>query len=81
VNATRNPLIPLFLSLAGALALVAVALRLRETSGAPVLAIVGGEELESLTKAELYNRARAAEIPGRSAMTKAQLVRALRATG
>jgi DNA end-binding protein Ku len=36
------------------------------------------EQLEGLTKAELYERARAANIPGRSEMTKDELVRALR---
>ena len=38
----------------------------------------GGDRLESLTKDELYDRARAAEIPGRSEMSKEELVRALR---
>ena len=34
--------------------------------------------LAGLTKDELYERARAADIPGRSAMSKDELVRALR---
>ena len=46
------------------------------TGAAPSGASVG--ELETLTKNELYERARAANIPGRSQMTKAELVRALR---
>jgi hypothetical protein len=37
--------------------------------------------LEDLTKEDLYERAREADIPGRSEMTKEQLVAALRAKG
>ncbi|MDX6510754.1 MAG: hypothetical protein QOE36_258 [Gaiellaceae bacterium] len=37
-----------------------------------------GEALEELTKDELYSRAQKADIPGRSEMTKDQLIRALR---
>ena len=37
--------------------------------------------LEELTKEELYERAQAAEIEGRSTMTKDELVRALKARG
>lgn len=37
----------------------------------------GDEDLASLTKAELYERARERDIPGRSRMTKDELVRAL----
>ena len=37
------------------------------------------EELERLTRAELYRRAQAAGIPGRGEMTKAELIAALRA--
>jgi hypothetical protein len=37
------------------------------------------QSLEELTRDELYARAQAAEIPGRSEMTKAELVAALRA--
>jgi hypothetical protein len=37
--------------------------------------------LEELTKEELYERAQAAEIEGRSTMSKEQLVRALKARG
>jgi DNA end-binding protein Ku len=36
------------------------------------------EKLDGLTRAELYERARDADIPGRSQMTKAQLIEALR---
>ena len=39
----------------------------------------GPRNLEDLTKDELYARAQAAEIPGRSEMSKEQLVSALRA--
>jgi uncharacterized membrane-anchored protein YhcB (DUF1043 family) len=35
-------------------------------------------ELEGLTKDQLYERAQKAEIPGRSDMTKEQLIKALR---
>ena len=35
-------------------------------------------ELETLTKEELYERARVEKIPGRSGMTKEQLIEALR---
>jgi hypothetical protein len=38
----------------------------------------GAERLENLTKEELYERARAKEIPGRSEMSKEDLIRALR---
>ncbi len=38
-----------------------------------------GEALEELSKSELYARARALDVPGRSGMTKGELVRALRA--
>jgi hypothetical protein len=34
--------------------------------------------LEDLTKDELYDRAKAADIPGRSDMSKDELIRALR---
>jgi hypothetical protein len=37
--------------------------------------------LEELTKEELYERAQAAEIEGRSTMSKDELVRALKARG
>jgi hypothetical protein len=39
----------------------------------------GPRNLEDLTKDELYQRAQAAEIPGRSEKSKEQLVAALRA--
>jgi hypothetical protein len=39
-----------------------------------------GDDLASLTSAELYRRAQAAAIRGRAAMTKAQLIDALRAS-
>jgi hypothetical protein len=38
------------------------------------------KELEGLTKEELYERARRARISGRSKMSKADLIKALRAT-
>jgi hypothetical protein len=37
-----------------------------------------GDELDQLTRAELYERARAADIAGRSQMSKEQLIAALR---
>src|SRR5690606_39954757 len=39
----------------------------------------GAEELEGLTKAELYERARALDVPGRSQMSRAELLAAVRA--
>ena len=36
--------------------------------------------LEDMTKDELYERAQKADIPGRSEMTKAELIKALRST-
>ncbi len=36
------------------------------------------DQLEGLTKDELYERAQAADIPGRSGMTKDELLHALR---
>ena len=39
----------------------------------------GGDGLEDMTKDELYERAKKADIPGRSEMNKDELVRALRA--
>lgn len=41
----------------------------------------GGTELKSLTKDELYERAQELDIPGRSGMTKTQLVRAIEKAG
>jgi hypothetical protein len=38
-------------------------------------------KLDELTKEELYERARAKNIPGRSEMTKEELIAALRARG
>jgi hypothetical protein len=48
-----------------------VATRLRPRAGV--------DSLEDLTKDELYERAKKADIPGRSDMNKDELVRALRA--
>jgi len=39
----------------------------------------GGEDLEGLSKSELYERAQRADVPGRSGMSKGELIRALRA--
>ena len=36
--------------------------------------------LEDMTKDQLYERAQKADIPGRSEMTKAELIKALRST-
>jgi DNA end-binding protein Ku len=40
----------------------------------------GEPALEGLSKSELYERARRAEVPGRSGMSKEELIRALRGT-
>ena len=40
---------------------------------------LGGRDIESLSKKELYDLARDRHIEGRSAMTKAELVLAIRA--
>ena len=39
-----------------------------------------GSNLEDMTKDELYERAQKADIPGRSEMTKSELIEALRPT-
>jgi Rho termination factor-like protein len=39
-----------------------------------------GSNLEDMTKDELYERAQKADIPGRSEMTKGELIKALRST-
>ncbi len=39
-----------------------------------------GSNLEEMTKDELYERAQKADIPGRSEMTKSELIKALRST-
>jgi hypothetical protein len=39
-----------------------------------------GSNLEDMTKDELYERAQKADIPGRSEMTKSELIKALRST-
>jgi hypothetical protein len=36
------------------------------------------DDLESLTKEQLYERAQAEDVPGRSEMTKAELINSLR---
>lgn len=41
------------------------------------LPFTAGEALEELTKDELYERARQADIPGRSSMSKEELIAAL----
>jgi DNA end-binding protein Ku len=42
------------------------------------LPFTGSEALEELTREELYKRAREADIPGRSSMSKEELITALR---
>jgi len=49
----------------------------RETAGTRD----GGDDLESRSKSELYERAKALNVPGRSKMDKDELVRALREAG
>jgi DNA end-binding protein Ku len=50
----------------------------RPARRAPRRKPAAGEKLEALPKSELYERAKAADLPGRSSMSKAELVRALR---
>ncbi len=47
------------------------------TTGA-VASLADRRDLEELTKEELYERAQAADIPGRSSMSKDELIAALR---
>ena len=53
--------------------------RAAETGTARPAAADGADDLERMMRPELYRRAQAAGIPGRSEMTKAQLIAALRA--
>jgi len=67
-------------------ALIATASRNRQHLQSRATQIRGKGEarprtLENLTKEELYARAQAAEIPGRSEMSKEELIAALRANG
>jgi hypothetical protein len=43
----------------------------------PVAGADGGEELERLSRDELYRRAQEADVPGRSSMSKEELAGAL----
>jgi hypothetical protein len=61
-----------------AFALAAVAFRLRADLPALPPRPEPSDGLDELTREELYERAQAAEIRGRSQMTKAQLIEALR---
>ena len=54
-----------------------MAFRLRASVTVPSL-VAGDDDLEALTKTELYERARAAGLRGRSQMSKAELIHALR---
>jgi DNA end-binding protein Ku len=65
---------------AGAAAAGVIVSRVRAGAAGPVEP-AAGVQLERLSKAELYRRAQAADIPGRSGMSKQQLARALRAAG
>jgi DNA end-binding protein Ku len=76
------------LLLAGGVLGTAVALLFLRRRGAP--AWVNGRisplrrrdaNLQDLTRDELYERAQKADIPGRSEMTKDELIKALRAAG
>ena len=58
---------------------VEAAARVAEGARGTVAGLVERRPLEELTKEELYERAKAAGIPRRSAMTKEQLIEALRA--
>ena len=58
---------------------VETAARVAEGARDTVTGLVDRRPLEELTREELYERAKAADIPGRSAMSKEQLIEALRA--
>lgn len=67
-------------------ALLRTATRNRRLQGVATAAVPGRDDarpnsLDDLTKEELYARAQEAEIPGRSEMSKDELVTALRAKG
>jgi hypothetical protein len=70
----RIPVVAI-VAVAVAALLAAVGARYREH----LPAIGRADGLEDLTKQELYERAQAADIPGRSEMNKDELIRALRA--
>jgi len=74
VRVARIPLIPLAIGAGIAVGLGAFLVRKRRA----LMDKVRRPRLEELTKDELYQRARAADIHGRSEMTKDELVRALR---
>ncbi|HZQ89897.1 MAG TPA: Rho termination factor N-terminal domain-containing protein [Gaiellaceae bacterium] len=63
--------------LAGLAAVTAVP-RVRQRIAALFVEARTGDSLEDMTKEELYARAQAAEIPGRSEMNKEELIAALR---
>ena len=73
------------LGLIGAAAALTAALLRRRTADAVVAdtaeppreRVVSERELDGLTRAELYERARDADLPGRSKMSKAELRAAL----
>jgi hypothetical protein len=71
-------------ALGGGIALGVMLVRRRGVSGGVLSQIAPPtsqrEDLEGLAKAELYERARRANIAGRSRMSKDRLIRALRAT-
>lgn len=60
-------------------AMVAEFIEARESAEERLGAIDEDEELEDLTKEELYERAKQAGIDGRSSMTKRELIRGIRA--
>lgn len=72
------------LLLAGGVLGTALAILLVRRRGAPaalrgrVPVLKRRTQLETLTKDELYERAQKADIPGRSEMTKDELIKALR---
>ena len=74
MRVARIPLIPLAIGAGIAVGLGAFLVRKRRA----LMDKVRRPRLEELTKDELYQRARAADIHGRSEMTKDELVRALR---
>jgi DNA end-binding protein Ku len=53
----------------------------RAGSGGPTAKTASGAELEEQSKKDLYERAKALDLPGRSSMSKEELARALRSAG
>ena len=81
---TRTALLALAAVAALAAALLGPIRRRRDGGHAPEVPgerVVAERELDGLTRDELYERARAIDLPGRSRMKKAELLRALADAG